>query len=240
MRSKVVAPVISLIVLGLALAAVTLVREKERAREMELITILGDASLYSRKTTGRWSLKDRGRPFTMTDEQDMERLSRLSALPYLQGYNEAPESSGVTKYVPEKSFKGINLFVSGHAQGAFAMDMRGHVLHEWSCDIDEIWPEVPKTVHSSFWRRAYWYSDGSVLAIYEGIGLVKLSRDSRILWAYKGNCHHDAFVSDEGSIYVLTRRATVDHTINPDAPVLIDAVEVLNPDGRPVERLSII
>jgi len=120
------------------------------------------------------------------------------------------------------------------------MDMLGNILHEWHYEVADAWPDVPNTVHSRFFRRAYAYPNGDLLAVFEGIGLVKLNKDSRLKWSYHGGCHHQAFVADDGKIYTLTRKAQIVPQINPRSPVLPDAVTVLSKDGEKLAEYSVL
>lgn len=208
--------------------------------QYELLTILGDVALDEDAASGRWSVAGMGKPVTRLNEQEIEALAKLETLPYLQGSRTAPVEENVTVYDSTKAFRGVNLYTAGHAAEAYAMDMNGGVLHTWRYDIGDVWPEVPHTVHSTFWRRVHWYPNGDILAIYEGIGIVKLDRDSNLLWAYRGGCHHEAFVNDQGDIFVLTRRAEILSRLNPDKPVLLDAITVLNRDGKPVAEYPLL
>ncbi|MBW2291325.1 MAG: hypothetical protein JRG94_03340 [Deltaproteobacteria bacterium] len=45
-----------------------------------------------------------------------------------------------------------------------------------------------------------------MLAIYEGMGLVKLDKDSNVIWSSDLKAHHDLEVQNDGDIYVLTRK----------------------------------
>ena len=95
-----------------------------------------------------------------------ETISRLSSLPYLQGYKPAPEKSGVTCYDKESAFDGLNFYLSGHAPRAYLTDMEGKVLHEWGLEYEKLPPgaDPAKGMH---WRRAHLFPNGDLLAIYE-------------------------------------------------------------------------
>jgi hypothetical protein len=162
------------------------------------------------------------------------------ALPYLAGSRKATEKTNITAYDTRHAYDGLNLYCSGHAPAAFIMDMSGRVLHQWRYDLSGIWPEVPHTAQSGFWRRAYWYPNGDLLAIFEGIGLIKLDRNSHLIWAYRGGCHHEAVVADDGSIYVLTRRPAVMPAINKEEYVLPDGITVLNQAGEIIAEYGLL
>ena len=213
--------------------------EPEKDRTLELITILGTNPLEIWEMPGRWTVA-RGMPATDLTDEEKEKLSKLNALPYLQGSRTAPGKESVTINDQDRAFDGLNLFNSGHAAEAFAMNMDGTVLHTWRFDIDDVWPDVPHTLHSEFWRRAHWYPNGDVLAIYEGIGMIKIDKNSNLLWAYRHACHHQAAVTDDGTIYVLTRTARTIPQLNPDEPILEDAIDVVDPNGGFVKQCSVL
>jgi hypothetical protein len=171
---------------------------------------------------------------------EAEQLAQLISLPYLAGSVEARTVERVTVYDREAACGGLNLWNSGHAPEAFVMDMDGNVLHRWRFAIDDIWPDRRGRPQSGFWRRVHWSRNGDVLAIFGGVGLLKLDRDSNLLWSYRGGCHHQACVTDDGQIYVLSMKSRVIPHINPDQPVIDELIAVLDPDGELLEQCSLL
>jgi len=172
-----------------------------------------------------------------------EVAADVKAVPYLQGYRPAQDRLTVVGHDPAATFQGLNLYVSGHAAEAVLMDMEGRTLHRWRYPLRRLWPELardPEMAKLEYWRRAYLYPNGDLLCIYEGQGLVKLDASSRVLWAYRGGIHHDLFVAEDGTIYVLDREGKIIPRINPRAGVLEDFVTVLSPSGRPRRKISIL
>jgi hypothetical protein len=191
---------------------------------------------------GRWHMQiDR----EMTEEQQ-EEIRRLRSIGYLAGQEAVPEESGITEYDPDLAWNGLNLYTSGDFPGAVLMDMNGTVLHRWEYRFIDAWranptSELPaNTKGAGFWRRAHLYENGDILGIYDGMGLVKLDRDSNLKWAYLEGAHHDVEVAADGRIYVLIREAHIVPRINPHEPILEDFVAVLDENGRELERTSVI
>ena len=185
----------------------------------------------------------------LTDEQ-REAIAKISALPYLKGYNTAPDVENVTIYDKQAAYNGLNFVVSADAPKSFLMDMEGKVLHEWHKTFENVWPEpydimnVPE-VYKTYWRRAYLQEQGDVLAMFMNYGLVKLDKDSNLLWSYKGRVHHDLFVVENGNIYVLTRELRKNDTLRLesltfDGPVLEDFITILSPEGQEIRKFSLI
>jgi len=211
------------------------------------ITLLSNA-LSSRtgelEEEGRWRAVRAVNKKGLTEEQQ-ESLSKISALPYLKGYKAAPDVENVTVYDKSSAYDGLNFVLSGHAPQAFLMDMKGNILHQWSYDFDNVWQGelgfFENEIHKTFWRRAHLFPNGDLLAIFEGIGLIKLDKNSKLLWSYKGRAHHDIFVTENGNIYVLTR----DELLKPkqlpvDTSILEDFITILSSDGQEIRRISIL
>jgi hypothetical protein len=164
--------------------------------------------------------------------------ANLRSLPYLSGYEPAPASSSVTVHRRDLAFEGLNLVVSGHAPGAILMDMEGRPLHEWRLDFHEVWPDRTPVVY--FWRRAHLFPNGDALGIFDGAGIVKVDKDSKLLWAYPGGSHHDLFVAEDGRIYVLNRKTHVVPRLNPLQPVEEDFIAILDPQGKELRSVSVL
>lgn len=165
-----------------------------------------------------------------------EKFADLSSLSYLQGYQTAPRETGVTVYDKKAAYKGVNLFTSGHAPEAFLMNMDGNILHKWHYDVTRIWPITPHKGYGTFWVTARPFDNGDLLAIYEYIGVIKLDKDSNLLWAYKANCHHDLDIDEAGRIYLLTAREI---RLNDDDAVLDNLITVLDGQGKPLKSISL-
>ncbi len=57
-----------------------------------------------------------------------------------------------------------------------------------------------------YWRRAFLYPNGDLLAIYEGFGLIKIDKNSHLLWANPLRFHHDLWIDPaSGDIWALSR-----------------------------------
>ena len=186
---------------------------------------------------------------TRTGQQDQterlaaEQAARLEALGYLQGSVKATKAGGVSTWVSEKSFEGFNLYVSGHEPSAILMDMEGNTLHTWHYTFADVWEEYPgkkNEQHKFFWRRVHLFENGDLLAIFEGLGMIMLDQNSRLLWKSGLNQHHDIAVDENGDIYVLTRQSKVIPRINERKPVIEDSITIMSPTGRPLLSISLI
>lgn len=195
------------------------------------------------KEPGRWR-RFRTRRFDPDlDPEQRAMIEQLEAIGYAAGSREAPAGATVPVHDPGRAFAGANFYVSGHGQEAWLVDMQGRPLHRWRADFWSIWPDYPVSRDhpmTAFFRRAHLYPNGDVLVIWEGLGIARLDRDSRVLWAQPIRAHHDLEVLDSGEIWVLTREARIVPELDPRRPVLEDFVSVLAPDGEELRRVSLL
>jgi hypothetical protein len=162
---------------------------------------------------------------------------------------------GVTAYDAARAQPGVTLYTSGHAPAAYLIAMDGRVLHEWRRPFSTVWDDSarvrrPQPDSHVYFRKAMVYPNGDLLAIYEGVGdtpygygLVKLDRNSEVVWRYLANVHHDVDIGPDGRIYALTHElvdqalAGFDHLA---PPRLDDFLVVLSPDGEELRKIPLL
>ena len=166
-----------------------------------------------------------------------EARAAIDAMGYARASQPASEESGVTTFEEAATYNGLNLYTSGHGPEAVLMDMRGKTLHTWRCPLESALPGYtpPHYVRDAAresWRRAFLYPDGSLLAIFEGMALIKLDKDSRVLWTYTRGCHHDISVTPDGQIFVLTSEE-LDGVID-------NGIALLDANGKELRHVSLL
>ncbi len=182
-------------------------------------------------------------PEAKAASQDQEALlEELLALGYLEGSKTAHEEQNVTLYDRERAFPGLNLLVSGHGPEAILFDMEGRIIHRWHYAYKQAWPDSKKQNWfrgDRYWRRAHIYPNGDALAIFDGLGMIKVDKDSNIIWRYHNNTHHDIDVRPNGLIYSLAHFAKVIPRIHESNLVLEDFIVIVNPKGQELRRISL-
>jgi hypothetical protein len=172
-----------------------------------------------------------------------ERMEQLEALGYVTGVTLGPPGKGVTVYERDSAFAGVNLYSSLHRPAAVLIDMAGKVLHEWTCRYEDAFAGFPPPRNSTgqaYYRRVHLYPNGDLLAIFEGLGIIRLDRTGALRWAVHDGAHHDVDVGPDGTIYVLARAPRIVEQIDPTEPILEDFIDVLSPQGRRLDRISIL
>jgi hypothetical protein len=162
---------------------------------------------------------------------------------------------GVTVHDPARVQDGVTLYTSGHEAAAYLIAMDGALLHEWRRPFSTVWSDSERAGRKQpdshvYFRKAVVYPNGDLLAVYEGVGdtpygygVVKLDRDSQVVWSYPGRAHHDIDIGPDGRIYALTHEL-VDQPLegfeNLASPRLDDFLVVLSPEGEELRKISLI
>ncbi|RJQ70221.1 MAG: hypothetical protein C4519_21190 [Desulfobacteraceae bacterium] len=163
--------------------------------------------------------------------------------------------SGVSVHNRRKASDGLTLYTSGHANKAFLIDMQGRVIHEWERPFSTVWDgsaavRKPAPDDRTNLLKAHLFPNGDLLAIYIGVGdtpygygMVKLDRESQLIWKNLDFFHHDFAVGPDGLIYGLTQDFRsgqpegVDHL---ELPVLDDFLVIVSPEGRTLKKISLL
>jgi len=121
-----------------------------------------------------------------------EDLEALVALPYLSWSEEEadPEKLGVMVWDEERAWPGFNLYTND-VNEAYLMDMSGRRLHTWTL------PE--KYTHCEHFELL---AGGDIAIVCVGQALLRLDRDSNILWRLRKPVHHDVAHRDDGVFLV--------------------------------------
>jgi len=152
---------------------------------------------------------------------------------------------------PKKTSDGFTLCtfaaINGVSTQAYLFDMKYNLLHRWGVPFSRIWPHprhVPTPVKDSYvaFFACHLFPNGDLLVVLHGVqqtavgyGLVKLDKDSNILWNYAAGIHHDIDVAADGTIYAIEHE-----TVNSmpkglefiPTPCLVDSLIMLTPDGK--------
>ncbi len=190
---------------------------------------------------GRWRKMPEAPAQELTDEQ-RQMMERLRAIGYVAGSVET-DRRGVTVHSRREAFSGLNFYASGHGPEAVLMDMDGKILHRWRLAFEDVWPDAKKDrrkLGAKWWRRVHLFENGDLLAIFEGLGVIKVDKASNLIWARKNGAHHDLEVMPGGDIYVLTREPKLVPWVHETEPTLEDFLSILDRDGNDKRRISIL
>lgn len=155
----------------------------------------------------------------------------------------------------ERAQNGVTLYTSGHEPAAYLISMEGELLHKWQRPFSQIWNESaavkrPQPDSHVYMRKAVPDTDGNLLAVYEGAGdtpygygMVKLDKNSNVIWSYLQPTHHDFDVAPDGRIFVLTHEIIdepwpgLEHL---RTPRLDDFLVILSSAGEELEKIPLL
>ncbi len=165
------------------------------------------------------------------------------------------KGSGIVIHEADETYAGLTLYTSGHEAAAMLIDMDGEEVYRWELPFNEAWPDpdhLPSVASEEFifWRKAVLYPNGDLLALYDGEGvtpsghgLVKLDKDSNLIWKFSDATHHDVRIGPEDNIYTLTNTILTEEIPafrNIEPPILNDEIVILNPDGQEIRRIDLL
>lgn len=129
---------------------------------------------------------------------------------------------------------------------AYLLDMKGNVVHSW-----KLLPDQQQVQDQQQFEDAYLYPNGDLLVPYSiQIGdspmvpkLIKFNKNSRIIWEYEAPVHHAVNIGEDDKIYTLIRIIKEKKPEGAEffnTPFLDDYIVTLSPDGKELDRISII
>lgn len=174
---------------------------------------------------------------------EREQMELLRSIGYLPGYEEAPVEMGVTVHDTSRAFQGYNILISGHGPGVTMTDMNGEVVHDWfnnRVSIYGLWPETQaEGMPFEYWRRTHLDENGDLTVMIEAGGVVKVDRDSNLLWYSDWNgAHHDISVDSEGNVYAIGRTIHENPSYFPEKTIAEDFIVILDSLGNEIRRIS--
>ena len=158
---------------------------------------------------------------------DALQAEQLAVLGYVEGLpDEDLARAGVLLHEPA-AWQGLNFYNSSSAAEAFLFDMDGKVVHSWKLNSDP-------------WYHATLLDDGGLVANIRFEGIVRLSRDSDVLWTWSGVAHHALDVAEDGTIYAITGPTARIPSVHETLDVVDDTIVVLSKDGEEQSRISLL
>lgn len=141
---------------------------------------------------------------------------------------------------PERATPGGAFYVSGHGPEAHLIDEDGRVRWRWRYPFPRAFPNRRVLPDNRFWRRARLLPDGSVVALFQNGGVVRVDRRSRLLWATRSPAYNDLFVTRHGTVLTLVKEVAEPGSTG--SPRILDdhLVELNLETGREQRRISIL
>jgi len=151
-------------------------------------------------------------------------LRDLRSLPYITVSDGPADDTrvGVTRFLPEKASPGYNLYAD--EKHAYLLNMKGETVQRW--DFPDGDPE---------WEHVEFAGGGTILAICNGKKIVKLDRDSNLIWSQSHAAHHDIALDPDGTVLIPVAN---DHRLYRYRLVEFDSILRLDEDGKAAAQWS--
>ncbi len=119
---------------------------------------------------------------------------------------------GIIRQVSEAVQPGVTFFTffDGEEYMAALLDEQGEKLHQWRIPFAQVKSFRSKNPcalgkANLFIHGAHLYPNGDILVSVEYQGLLRLDKDSNLLWELDIPSHHSVAVTDDGTIWSLSR-----------------------------------
>ena len=146
----------------------------------------------------------------------------------------------------DDAYEGLTLVTSTAANNTISakvINTEGETIHQWNIDCFEMWPDAnhipeflrPKAKPGAQIHGAEVTPDGGLVFNFDFLGLVRIDKDSQVVWRLPYMTHHSIHRHDDGNFWVSGRKF---HT-GPDPrlphlkpPFFEDTVIEVTPDGE--------
>ena len=152
----------------------------------------------------------------------------IASLPYIDAAFD-PESHrrGVLLHEPSRAQDGVNFYHLAKAPEARILNMQGEQLHGWSLSTRQ-------------WEHAEPLPNGDLIVVIKNQQILRLDRDSQLLWRRRVRVHHSVDVQPNGEIYAITRKTRLVPGVHPQTPVVDDDVAVFSAEGLLLREISVL
>lgn len=163
---------------------------------------------------------------------------------------------GVTTSEPTAMAPGLT-FLSLWAEDGFEgrlVNPAGELRHRWQISFDAVWPDgaphllVQGRTNLFRWHGVHLFPNGDLLVNFEhdsfpyGGGLVRVDRDSRLVWRLERNTHHAVHVAEDGVLWVphSTYRPSGSKEQPAESWYYEDTILKISPTGQVLDEFSIL
>jgi hypothetical protein len=165
------------------------------------------------------------------DGREARAGRNLLALPYLATARSTvePAGDGVTVYNPSRFCGGYNLYIPWIRPEAYLIDMTGEEVHRWEFDLAP--GEIVYHVELG--------DNGDLFAVTRSGKLLRLDRNSNLIWERHLNAHHDLDRNANGDLLVLTLEHEIIFYQGRPLPIQNNYIQVVSEEGELKDRFSL-
>ncbi len=194
--------------------------------------LLGSCGGSTRESSGQ----DDAETAAAGDERDVDQIR---ALPYLAFSSDRAEDGavGVVAFDRDRAESGYRLYSNRGLCNARLIDPRGRVVRAWG------------DARSRHWSNVELLTDGDLLVLGSQPGalpltapqhyVMRLAWDGEERWRRTIGAHHDAEITPDGMIAVLTQQFRTVPDLRSGVELKDNGITILTPDGDLVETVSL-
>ncbi len=185
-----------------------------------------------------------------------KNIAKVTAHPEIEKLHSVDNIATHAETIDPTQMSPGNTLICFGIDAAILIDANGNTIHKWYLPYSQAWPNpphVPAPVPDmlTFFIDAEAFPNGDLLAIYHayddtpyGYGMVKMDKDSKVIWKLNLNAHHDMYVAHDNRIYTLTQEYQ-DNNFLPQlsyyqSPFLTDSIRILSPDGALLDTIPVV
>jgi len=164
-------------------------------------------------------------------------LQKLASLPYSSFViNEENQKKSGVVLNNKNACPGYNLFLSRYSRKISLINMDGEIAYKWkpALSLRRFFPPLP-----TIWEYRKIDREGNLLIIAVGKKLVKLDKNSNIIWKIKGGFHHEIELLDNGSMFVLERKKEIVKFENEKKSIWNDYLVLISNEGKIIKKVSV-
>ena len=177
---------------------------------------------------------------------------------YHEAWEKRPsEKSGIIVNTEKKADKDYVLFSSTHDSTIRMLDRNGNLKHTWTVKFNDIWKDQTQ-INSLFplgdeyfhVRDFHLFENGDVLVMISGVGispwgvgLVKIDKDSNIIWKHTAYVNNDFEIAPDGKIYAVIHKIKsipITRWTAQPTEYLEDHIATLSPKGELVKEIPLL
>ncbi len=179
-------------------------------------------------------------------ELSAEEMELITSLGYADevGRVVTDNAVGLTVFDKDRVCPGLTLIVYGASRDTVLLDNSGKILHRWNFkDYGKLNLDVndENTLSRLYWRDVELLPDGGAIAIFDYLGIMRLTAESELMWWNENKSHHDIWINDDGSLLTLTAHKEIIPILDPEGEVVEDYLSFIDiENGVEFRRISMI
>ena len=130
------------------------------------------------------------------------------------------------------------------------IDLQGNIIHQWKVDWFKLWPDakhipekdIPREQPGTHIHGAVVMNNGDLIFNFENKGLIRLNRDSEVVWRLPYMTHHSVHHHDDGNIWVSGRKnhnKQISRLPHLYPPFYEDTILVVSPEGKILKEWNV-